>query len=208
MIEFDNSVFGLGEHVHQLVQTSNGPCVVTENFYQNLPAARQQIEQLPFCKTIYGDSDMYDARGTFASTIPGNELPFFDQWSESMSSYLGTRLKSLHDPLTVQVNANKIQSPKHQEYFFNAHKDHGAMSTVIFLNDEYLKGDGFNIYRDIPEPPPTWVHRKDLSVEVFVQGRPNRAVTFFAARLHGMECKTPFFADHIRLTQAIFMKEV
>lgn len=208
MTEFDNSVFGLGEHVHKVYDTSFGPCVVTENFYVNLPAVRQQIEQLPFCKTSYDDIDMYDARGTFASTISGNELPFLVDWASSLGMHFHKSLNLLNDNSTIHANANKILSPKHQQYFYNAHTDPGAVSTVIFLNDEYLKGDGLNLYSNNQNTTDTWKSRTDLSVEVFVQGRPNRAVSFIASRLHGMECKTPFFADHMRLTQAIFMKEV
>lgn len=207
MIEFDNSVFELNTTPdHQFFQTSWGRIIVTDHFYNDPSGVREEVLKMPLTRTDYDSPDMYDARGTFIDSIKGNQLPFVSQWCEWLGNQTGSNIAP-NDVPSVLINANKILSTKHQDFFFNPHVDQSDFTTIVFLNDEYLTGDGFNIYRQHTNLP-VWITRHGpLQVEVFVQGRPNRAVTFQGNAIHGMEVKTSFFTDQIRLTQAFFTKK-
>ena len=205
MIEFNSSVFELNPNPsHQFFQTSWGQIIVTDHFYNDPSGVCEEVLKLPLTRTDYDNPDMYDARGTYIETIAGNQLPFTSEWCDWLGNHTGFDIVPQLNRATVLINANKILSSKHKDFFFNPHKDQVDFSTIVFLNNEYPNGDGFNIYRETATPP-TWTKRDgSLKAEVFVQGRPNRAVTFNGKALHGMEVKTSFFADQIRLTQAIF----
>ena len=209
MTEFDQTQFELNpKPYHRFFNTSWGEVIVTDHFYNDPSGVREEAAKLPVSRTVYDSPDMFDARATWLQSITGNELAFTNVWLQFLANRYDVDVTCEWQTPTILINVNKILSPKHQEYFFCPHRDPGELTTIVFLNDEYLKGDGFNIYKDDKIDEEQWVRRgESLVPEVFVQGKCNRAVTFKSAALHGMEVKTPYFASQNRLTQAIFTRK-
>ena len=198
----------MGECKERVVRTNTTTVAVLDDFWADFDAVKEQFSKLPVAPASYFDKDMEFYRSAWISTIKGQSLPFYDELNRKiLRIYAGETPFFDNSDHEVTLNWNRVTGDRIEKDFFNPHPDPARYTTIVFMNDEYDDGDGFNLYHPVPEPGsprPFWFGREYVNVDCFVRGKRNRAVIFPGHIYHGLEIRSQRFRDEFRCTAAIF----
>ena len=215
LVIFDNFAFTLNEDLkHWHEECGTGKVIVVDNFYKDFDRVVKEIPKLTLTTTGCDNEHVFDGRASYASNMPGTELPFVMQWGHKLKEIVGYRGDNMVVDTHLYVNAQFIQKPEIlEDHYYNIHvdpsKERPEIATVVFLNEHYEEGEGFTIYsKDSKESDTLRFFRKDeCDIIKHVQGKPNRAVVFMAGAdgdPHSGALATDQFTKEMRYTQIIF----
>jgi hypothetical protein len=218
---FDNKVFLLNKKskisYEQLATTG---IVTVDDFYENLPKVKLEIDKLPMSLIDTGSENVsecnlfLDARKCYSQTMKGTELPFLSELPLFLSPFFKTSPQKIEilDKLIINCFSFDECFPR-DTYYYNIHTDpvktgaNNQAALVIFLNDRYEKGEGINFYRFIGQETFTkkpLFEKSKVEKFHFIQAMPNRAVMFDSSIPHGQEIGSSQFTEDLRLTQVVF----
>lgn len=206
---FHPEVFKLSPDLNwKTIHTGLANVTIIENFYEDIAAVNREVSKLPITKTST-DSRYFDGRKSWAMNMAGTCLPYVPMAGVKSKEYTIDKLVCeicQTNPSTfnydstreVLVNCFSFTDEFDKSKYYKPHVDThspGGVAIVVFLNDEYNEGEGFNLYN---------IDTDDLSVNYFVQGKSNRAVLSSCDWLHGQHTPTDQFKNEMRHTQVIF----
>jgi hypothetical protein len=187
-----------------------------QNFYEDLKGVNAEISKLPMAYAggnwlLQGNGKHFiDGRKTYVHSIPGTEFPFTSELVPLVReiAHVETNLK-ISQELLVNCFRKKVGFPKRD--FYNVHHDHteanviDRLAIVVFLNNHYDEGEGLNFYSlKYPKTLEIFEDREALELAHFIQAKPNSAVLFSGAILHGQAIGGSQFYNDTRYTQVIF----
>lgn len=207
MIIFDNNVFTLSEDM--VVETVTTPLCrisVIDNFYKDFDKVYEEIQKLPVTPTDYNCEDMFDGRKSYTASMVGTQLPYVPEYQSKLTEII-TYDGELSIDHSVLINVNQPLTDRYKDFHYNTHKDNehpNSVATLIFLNESYEEGEGFNTFSNLQNGQPMWIKKGDIELNSFFQAQPNRAIVFSTDLNHGAAFHTTQFETEPRYTQIIF----
>lgn len=205
---FDNSVFTLNsEMVLNDVDTSFAKITVIDNFYDQFDKVCVEYKKLPVTKTDYNNDDMLDGRLSYAENMIGTLLPFLNSYCHKLVDIIGYGGNGIGHTQQLLINVNQAITDKYRDNYYNIHHDANYpnhVATVVFMNEHYESGEGFNLYKTMERGFNLWTPKDNVQLLHFVEAKPNRAVVFSTDLNHGAAFNTKQFESEPRYTQVIF----
>ena len=192
------------------IDTSLCKITIIDNFYEDFNGVLTQIRKLPVAFTEYNDEHMFDGRKNYCGTMRGTYLDYYNEYPNYIKDIIGYggNAAVVNE---LAINVNKPLDNKYEDYIFNPHTDElypNSVATLVFLNEYYSDGEGFNTYKFNNDyvPGQIWYPKNALDINHFFQAKPNRAILFSTDLLHGAVFETEQFLSEYRETQIIFTK--